>query len=389
MKKAYLNIGIVGCGFVADLYMRTAFNYSNFKISGVTDKIKERASNFAQHYSVPFYESLDALLSDPKIDVILNLTNPHSHYEVSKAALLSGKHVYCEKPMAMELEQAKELKEISEEKNLIFSNAPCSLHSSAAQTLWKAIREDKIGEVKLVYAEMDDGPVHLMKPENWKSKLGVPWPYEEEFETGCTIEHIGYCLTWLLAMFGPAVNVTAFSHCVMPQKMPTVKTTSTPDFSVACIEHASGVITRLTCGILAPMDRSLTVVGEKGTLKINDFWDNHADVKLNRYSSLKLKAERKEWIRNNWFLRKIFNLDSKSLPLVNPAPRPFKLIPEKIKMDYFLGVSDLVNAIINGTKPLLDAEFSLHVNELSLKIHNACKEGTKIEIETSFPPLAA
>lgn len=112
--------------------------------------------------------------------------------------------------MAMHVEEVKELKELAEQNGLLISNAPCSSLSSSVKTLWTAINAKKIGEVKLVYAEMDDGPVHLMNPENWKNSLGVPWPYEEEFEVGCTIEHIGYCLTWLLAMFGPAVHVTAF-----------------------------------------------------------------------------------------------------------------------------------------------------------------------------------
>ncbi len=382
--RNFLNVGLVGSGFVSDYYMRTVKDYSNFKIIGVFDLIKERAQRFSNHYNVPLYDSYESMLANKEIDIILNLTNPHSHYEVSKQALLHGKHVYCEKPMAMHVEEVKELKELAEKNGLLISNAPCSSLSSSVKTLWTAINDKKIGEVKLVYAEMDDGPVHLMNPENWKNSLGVPWPYEEEFEVGCTIEHIGYCLTWLLAMFGPAVHVTAFSHCLIPQKMDSIKPTSTPDFSVACIEHKSGVITRLTCGLLAPMNRTLTVIGDKGILKVGDSWDNQIPVEYQNYTSLKLKAERKEWIINNWFLKKAFGLYYKKLPLINPKKRPFRLIPDKIKMDYLLGVSDLAEAALHNKPLLLDGAFSLHVTELCLKIHESRKCGEKIQIETSF-----
>ena len=61
-----------------------------------------------------------------------------------------------------------------------------------------------MGRVQLVYAEIDDNPVYLMRPEGWTSPTGAPWPYRNEFEVGCTMEHAGYYLTWLAAMFGPA-----------------------------------------------------------------------------------------------------------------------------------------------------------------------------------------
>lgn len=383
-EKKFLNVGIVGCGFVSAYYMRTASLYKNLKFVGATDLIKERAEKFSTHYKIPLFESVDAMMADKNIDVILNLTNPHSHYEIAKKALSNGKHVYCEKPLATDVDEAKELKVLADVHNLLLSSAPCSYLSSTAQTLKESIKNKKIGDIKLVYAEMDDGPVHLMNPENWKNELGVPWPIEEEFETGCTLEHIAYTLSWLLQIFGPAVHVTAFSHCLMPKKMEFIKEIHTPDFSVACIQHENGVITRLTCGILAPVDRSLTIIGEKGILRVDDTWDNQAPVRMNLYTSLKLKAERKEWIANNWLLRKVFNLNYKDVPLINPAKKPIKLIPEKIRMDYLLGVSDLAEAALSGKKPVLDSTFSLHVTELSLKIQEAQQTGQKIDITTKF-----
>ena len=143
--------------------------------------------------------------------MVLNLTNPRSHHEVSKAALLAGKHVYSEKPLAMTMVEATELVELAEQHGLRLASAPCSVLGETAQAVLKALREKAVGTVRDVYAEMDDGMVHRMNYRSWKSVSGVSWPYKDEFEIGCTLEHAGYYLTWLVAMFGAAESVTSFA----------------------------------------------------------------------------------------------------------------------------------------------------------------------------------
>jgi predicted dehydrogenase len=242
-----MRIAIVGCGFVADYYLKTLPNYPELEIAGVTDRVKSRIEHFSAYHKVPTYESVQALLADPSVELVLNLTNPRSHYEVSKAALESGKHVYSEKPLAMAMPEAEELVKLADAKGLLISSAPCSLLGETAQTLWKALREQKVGQVRLVYAEMDDGLVHRMPYKSWISESGIPWPYKDEFEVGCTLEHAGYYVTWLTAFFGPAETVTAFSACLVPDKQTDVALeVNAPDFSVACIKFASGVVARLT-----------------------------------------------------------------------------------------------------------------------------------------------
>ena len=179
-----MNIAFIGCGFVADFYMVTLSNYPNLKVSGVFDQDHERTDRFAKYYSVHKYKSLDEILNDQSIQIILNLTNPGSHYEITKVSLEAGKHVYSEKPLAMNLEEAKELVQIAEKKTLYLSSAPCSVLSESAQTIWKSLQQNKIGSVRLVYAELDDGLVHKMRYRNWVSQSGKPWPYKYEFEVG-------------------------------------------------------------------------------------------------------------------------------------------------------------------------------------------------------------
>ena len=367
---SYKSIAIVGSGFVADYYLKTLSIHPQLKLVGVMDKISERATKFAQFHNVGrVYNSLTDILEDNTVDIVLNLTNPHSHYEVSKACLEAGKHVYSEKPFAMEMEQAKELVNIAENKGLYLSSAPCSLLSETAQTVWKALRENKVGKVRLVYAEMDDGLVHQMPYQKWLSESGTPWPYKDEFEVGCTLEHAGYYVNWLTAFFGPAETVSAFSSCVIPDKQTDVALDlDTPDFSVACIKFASGGVARLTCSIVAPHDHSLKIIGDDGILGIDDCWFYGTPVYIRR--SLTIGRKRLEGV---W---------KKNYPLVKKAPK-FGYRGAQ-QMDFCRGVAEMVDAIMENRPCRLSSEFSLHNNELVLAIQNSLETGSAYKMQTSF-----
>src|SRR5450755_3871593 len=154
-----MNVAIVGCGFVADYYLVTLPLHPELKVIGVVDKVGERADLLSRSYGVKKYATLADVLNDPSVELVLNLTNPRNHYEVSKPALLAGKHVYSEKPLAMQMDQARELVELAESRGLLISSAPCSALSETAQTMWKGLRDETVGTPRLVYAEMDDGMV--------------------------------------------------------------------------------------------------------------------------------------------------------------------------------------------------------------------------------------
>ncbi|MBR8836295.1 MAG: Gfo/Idh/MocA family oxidoreductase [Stigonema ocellatum SAG 48.90 = DSM 106950] len=367
------SIAIVGCGFVADYYLKTISLHPELDLVGVMDRNSDRATRFAKYHSLPHvYSSLDELLGDPKIDIVLNLTNPNSHYSISKVCLEAGKHIYSEKPLAMEMSQAEELVNLAEQRGLYLSSAPCSLLSETAQTVWKALRENKIGKVRLVYAEMDDGLVHQMRYKTWLSESGIPWPYKDEFEVGCTLEHAGYYVTWLTAFFGPAETVTAFSSCLIPDKQTDVSLdVNAPDFSVACIKFASGVVARLTCSIVAPHDHSLRIIGDGGVLGIHDSWYYGAPVYIRR--SLNIGRKRLEGI---W---------KQNYPLVKKSPR-FGYRGAQ-QMDFCRGVAEMASAIVQDRPCRLSARFSLHNNEIVLAIQNAQETGCPYKMTSSFEPI--
>jgi predicted dehydrogenase len=394
-----MQIGVIGCGYVFDHYMSTVRHHPNLGIGGVTDIDRARAERVGYFYNLKVYDSNEALLADPDISLVLNLTSIRSHYEVTRAALRAGKHVYSEKPFATDLAQIRELIALAVERNLRLSGAPCNAMSNAVQTMWRALRDGAVGNVRLVYAEFDDNPVYLMRPETWRSRSGAPWPYTHEYEAGCTMEHAGYYLSWLAAMFGPAKSITAFSKCLVPEKTDKpLHPADTPDFSVACIEYESDVTARLTCSIVAPFDQRLRVIGDRGELSINTYRDYDCPVRLERFSSLSLNARKARWVRESNMLQWLLGVGGSSvaplrrnveLPLLTKWRNPVRAL-KKMQLgaqDKCLGVAEMAAAIEAGRVPWLTPEFILHVTELTLAMQHAGTNGSTHMLETRFEPL--
>ncbi len=367
-----MNIALIGCGYVADYYVSTLKLHPELKVMGVTDLNDTRAVALSQAHGFHRYPGVQELLADGRVQLVLNLTNPRSHYEISKKALDAGKHVYSEKPLSMRMSEAVDLVETAERHELEISSAPCSVLGETAQTLWHQIRRQAVGPIRAVYAEMDDGMVHRMPYAKWKSLGGHPWPYRDEFEVGCTVEHAGYYLTWLAAWFGPASRIAALAAVQVPEKVAGEKIESGPDLTVACVQFVSGVVARLTCSIIAPHDHSLRVIGDEGVLATTDCWNYRSPVTSRRMITIRRKA------------------------FMSPIRTKHKLVPSKFRkpvsggaqeMDFARGPAALAAAIKAKRPPLLSARFCLHVNEMTLAIHNA-RAGSAYEMTTTFDHAA-
>ncbi len=365
--KRTVKIGIVGCGFVSEYYMRTMHLYQQVELVAVTDLNQARAKKFADHFKVKWSKDIDDLL-DEDIELVINLTDPENHFEVSKAILMANKHLYSEKPLTLSLEDAKTLEQIAKQNGVFLSGAPCTILGPSAQTLKNAIETGKIGKALLVHVEMDDGPIYLMNPDTWRTPLGVPWPYESEFHLGSSFEHLGYPLSWIVSMFGSVTETVASSHCLVPNKMEGLPSFTGTDYSVAILKHKSGVVSRLTCGIVAPMNRGITITGEKGSLYVEDIWDNNAPVWFQSNSSFKLKAARKKYITRFGITRFVFGLNKKRLPMIKKSKAAFKG-KNNVNMDYMLGIADLCDAILKNRNPVLSSDLIMHINELTLAIN--------------------
>ncbi len=369
-----MKIAIVGTGFVADLYLATRAMHPRVEVAGVYDRDAARLRQFATFHGVKAYESLEQVLDDASVQIVVNLTNPRSHYEISKAALDAGKHVYSEKPLALSYEEALDLVERAEAKGLRLAGAPATLLGETAQTMWKAVREGVPGRVRLVNAEMDEGLLHRYAYRKWHSASGAPWPAKDEFETGCTLEHAGYCLTWLCAFFGPARSVTAFSAALVDDKQTdmTLDPDDTPDYSVACVTFANGVVARMTNSIVAPHDHHLRIIGDRGVLYTPESWS----------------------IRSKVYFRKWLTIRRKSM--LSPLPRKLALLRGPLPwprsggaqvIDFLRGVDELAESIEQDRACRLNGRFALHVTELTLATQYAGKSSCTHEVKSTFDPI--
>jgi predicted dehydrogenase len=400
-----VKIAFVGCGYVFDIYMRTKWAHPELEVCGIFDIDTVRLNTVSRHYGFKIYPSYEALLADPAVEIVVNLTRIRSHYDTTKRALLAGKHVYSEKPLTTNFEQTRELFALAQARGMVLTGAPCNLYCDAVSTIWKAVRDGAIGKPALIYAELDDNPAHLMCLETVESPTGARFPYVEEFQEGCTVEHIGYHLVWICAMFGPAVSVTAFSKNLIERKTETpLSPADTPDLSVACLNFANGVAARITCSWVAPRDHRLRIIGEKGEICADNEGHDQSPVHLERFSRVSLTARKGYILRTQPLLGRIFGIGGRRVPLVrrwksHAVERTVgrslkqKVISwlrrlEKINaQDKFLGIAEMVRALREGRPQPMAPDFLMHLNELTLLIHRAGPEGIATKPTTSFKAI--
>ena len=373
-----VGVGLVGCGYVADFYMATFPNHPQLQVLGATDVDKERARRFSGHHNIPVYDTLDDLLRDDRVSILVNLTNPKSHFDVSNRALRANKHVYSEKPLALDLEHARSIADLAKRRGLHLASAPCSILGEAAQTIWRLLRGKEVGEMRAVYANLDDGAIYQMGYGQWRSLSGlVPWPYEDEFQVGCVLEHAGYYLTWLMAFFGPVEHLAGFSACLVPEKVAgSSAALNGQDFSVAVMRFQSGVAARVTVGTFTPNDHRLELVGEGGVISVDECWNYGAKIRVRK---------RVTPSRTNKSVSHIYLGDPIECPLVRPADYEHRY-KDTHDMDFARGIAEVADAVRERRDCRLSTDFSLHLTEVALAIDHA-GDGVTYRPTTTFSPM--
>ncbi|KKC26166.1 Gfo/Idh/MocA family protein [Sphingomonas sp. SRS2] len=364
--RAAARIAIVGAGYVADLYLPSIRTFPGLDIVGVWDIDSDRLAAFTGHWGVPAAAGLDPLLA-LRPDILLNLTNPHAHAAVSRAALEGGVHVWCEKPLAMTMAEAEALMALAASRGRHLASAPCSLLGRAAQTAWSAIRDGRIGKPRLAYAELDDDFLPAAPHGRWRSASGAPWPAADEFRTGCTLEHAGYYLSWLMAMFGPVRRVVGGAARLLDDSQ-TGAEHDVPDYASASL-FFDAMVARLTCSIVARHDRRLRIFGDAGVLEVDDAWANAAPVRIRRRHVIR---------------RRLVN--SPFATRVRPTGEGHPIVGRRgsASMNFALGIAEMARAIAMGRAPRLAGDFALHLTEVSL----AMQAGGDHHIVTAFAPMS-
>ena len=196
-----MNIGIIGCGVISGAYLRGASRSNFIKVKAVADIRDEAATAQASAFNV---EALDiaALLADPSIELIVNLTVPNAHAEISRLALEQGKHVYSEKPVAVAVSDARVLLQLANDKSLRIGCAPDTFLGAAHQACRATIDQGRIGTV-------------LSGAATFLSRGMEAWHPNPDFffkPGGGPVLDLGpYYVTALVNLLGPVASVVANS----------------------------------------------------------------------------------------------------------------------------------------------------------------------------------
>ena len=348
MSTTPLRVGIAGCGNIAGPYAKTMKPYSEIELMGATDIDLARAEALTTQYGGKVYATLDEMLADPAIDLIVNLTIHHAHPEVITKCLNAGKHVHSEKPIAMSYAEAKKLVALAEEKQLRLSCSPITYMGEAQQTTWKAIRDGKLGEVRVVYCEVNWGRIEAWHPN--------PGPF---YDVGALFDVGVYPLTLVTTFFGPARRVTAFGKVLYPDRVTKEGVNfhiNTPDWVVAAVELANGTVVRLTTNFYVGhhgKQKGLEFHGDVGSLWIGSFQDFHAPVEF-----------------------ALFGKPYEPLPYVR---EPFQGI------EWARSVVEIHDAIQEGRPQRSTGAQAAHVVETCCAIVESYQTGKPVEVTSTFP----
>jgi predicted dehydrogenase len=270
MNSKPVKAGIIGCGNISGIYFENGAKLQILEIAACSDMILERAKTAAERYGIAKACSVEQLLADPEIEIVLNLTIPKAHYEVAMSALKAGKSVYNEKPLALTREQGKHLLSVAKQSGLRVGCAPDTFMGGAHQTCRKAIDDGLIGEVVAATAFMmcHGHEIWHPDPEFYYKVGGGPM-----FDMG------PYYLTALINMIGPIRRVTGSARASFAERLitsqpksGTVITVDTPTHIAGVMDFANGAIGTIITSFdtwAANVPR-IEIHGTKGSLSVPD-----------------------------------------------------------------------------------------------------------------------
>jgi predicted dehydrogenase len=350
-RELPLGVGIVGCGNIAGPYARTIANHRDaIRLVAVTDIDPARAAALAEEHDVRAFPSLDALLADPAVDIVVNLTVHHAHFDVSRAALEAGRHVYSEKPMALDGGRAHELVGIAAANGVRLACAPSTFLGEAQQTAGAIIRRGDLGTVRAVYANVNWGRIETWHP--------APVPF---YDVGVLFDVGVYPLTIATAFIGPAVAVDARGWELMPERTTldgTAYRIGSPDLIVAGVELVTGAILRLIASFYVgkPSRRrgSVEFHGDLASLALESFQEFDANLEVGAFGD-----------------------EYEAVPLVR-EPDP------EIHTDWARGLADFAAAIADGRRARVTGEQAAHVVDILTAAKRSMAEGRRVEITSTF-----
>jgi predicted dehydrogenase len=354
MKK--VKIGVIGCGNISDIYLTNCQTFQNLEVIAVSDLDLNKAAEKALKYKIRKILTVQELLADPEIELVINLTIPRAHADVCLQALEAGKHVYVEKPISTTLKDGKKVLEKAEEKGLMIGAAPDTFLGGGIQTCKKLIQDGAIGKPIAATAFM-------MKhgPESWH-------PDPEFFYqdgAGPMFDMGPYYITALINLMGPVRRVTGSAQISLPERTITSKEkygkkiqVNTPTHVAGILDFENGAVGTLITSFDVWGSRTpfIEIYGTEGTLSVPD---------PNTFGGPVL-------------IRKPGEVDWEEVHLTHGF----------IENSRGLGVADMVAAIHSNRTPRASGKQSYHVLEVMHGIYESSLNGMHYKMKSTFEQAA-
>ena len=266
-----LKAGLIGCGNISGAYLRNKDVFSHLRIEKCASRRDESARAAAETFGIQAV-SVDALLRDPEIDLVLNLTTPDAHTEIDLRALEAGKHVYSEKPFAVTREDGRKVLRLAEEKGLRVGCAPDTFLGGGHQTCRKLIDSGAVGKITGGCAVMAN-----RGPESWHPNSGFYYR-----KGGGPLMDMGpYYITALVNLLGPVKRVAGFGARATDLRLGSGNNqgrtypVEVDTHIAAVLEFVSGALVNLTmsfdvCRVSPQMENCIELWGLDGAIHTPD-----------------------------------------------------------------------------------------------------------------------
>ena len=359
-----VGVGVIGAGMISNTYLEHLTSFPDLRVLVVGDLDQARAEAQADKYQVPTSGDSDAVLSHPDVELVVNLTIPAVHAQVSSQAIAAGKHVWSEKPISVDRESGRALLDQADKAGVLLGVAPDTVLGPGIQTARQAIARGDIGEPLSAQTVMQyPGPdIFHPNPEFLFSRGAGPL-----FDMG------PYYLTTLVHIFGPFAMVAAVGSkgratrtVQVGDRKGTAFPVEVPTHVSVIAQFAGGGVSQSVFSFESPLARVgvVEVTGTDGTLLVPD--PNHftGDVKITRAPTYAAIAEPPEW---------------EAVPLTG------------VLAGRGTGVVDMARCIRSGTAPLASGALGFHILDTLMSIEEALATGHSVDVGSTVDlvPLVA
>ncbi len=346
-----LRVAVIGCGSVSNRYLPQLKSSALIEVVSVCDIKYERAQKQAKEFNVPnHYPHISKLLAGVPFDMMVTLTDMQVHGDLNKEALLAGKHVWSEKPLANTYAEGKALLDLSKQKGLKLWGAPAVVNSPQFSFMSEAIQSGKLGRIAAAHGQY--------------GHTGPTWSAFFYEKGGGSMPDLGvYNMSTLTGLLGPARYVMAMTNIVNPERTVDDKgkiKVAAEDNAHILMEHDKNVISHVMCGFNYFDPHGHDAAGQ--TLHTIQIFGDAGNMRLIGY----------DW-------------EPKGVALETSWKEPATIQQTDAKgYEWQEGARVVGESIIKKQDPKIQVEHALHVLEVMEAARKSSSTGAKIKLNSSF-----